>query len=325
MSTRRRCSVALIALAVAVAPLVGCGGDDGEETASKADQPDTVTVGLIPISGVAPIQLGIKKGFYKEENINVRTRFSAGGAEIVPSVVSGSVDFGYSNTSSLLLAANQRLPLRIITGGVIGAADAEGAWAQIMVAKDSSIRRPADLAGKTIAVNTLKNIAETTAKESLAKNGVDPSGIKLVEIDFPDMPAALKRGQVDAIFEVEPFVTVAKGEGARAVLPPYEETSANLPISNLFTTQRYADEKRDLVQRFVRATQRSFEYGREHPEEAREVLPSYTEIPPKVRQEMQMPTWNPDVDRPGITLLDKLNVKYGLYDKPVDIDGFILK
>jgi NitT/TauT family transport system substrate-binding protein len=318
---RGRSGGALAALVVGLLAIAGCGGDD--DGATRSEKLTTLNVGLIPIVGVGPVFLGEKKGFYRKEGLRIKPRFSVGGAEIVPSVMNGSLDIGYSNTVSLLIAAERGLPLRLLTGGVVGAPDREHAWAQIMVPKDGSIRTPADLAGKTIAVNTLKNVADTTTKESLAKHGVDPGSVKLLEVDFPDMPAALKAGRVDAIFEVEPFVTVAESQGARALLPPYVETSPSLPISNFFTTEQYIGKHRDVVERFVRATRRSLAYARDHPEEVRPLTADFTKIQPNVRQKMTLPSWNPDIDRDGIGLLDRLNIKYGLYRQPVDLDALV--
>jgi NitT/TauT family transport system substrate-binding protein len=67
-----------------------------------------------------------------------------------------------------------------------------------VVTREASIRTAADLAGKRVAVNTLKNIGDTTIRASVRKAGGDPSSIKFVELAFPDMPAALQAGRVDA-------------------------------------------------------------------------------------------------------------------------------
>ena len=65
-----------------------------------------------------------------------------------------------------------------------------------------------------MAVNTLNNIAEVVVKASLQKAGVDPASVKLAEVDFPEMGAALRKGDVDAAFVIEPFVTAERRERA---------------------------------------------------------------------------------------------------------------
>ena len=61
--------------------------------------------------------------------------------------------------------------------------------------KDGPIKSGKDLEGKTIAVNTLKNICEVTIKASLEKEGVDVDKLKFTEVPFPDMLAALENGR----------------------------------------------------------------------------------------------------------------------------------
>ncbi len=48
-----------------------------------------------------------------------------------------------------------------------------------MVKGSSSIRTPADLAGKTVAVNALKGVGEVMIKAALKKSGVNPDSVKL--------------------------------------------------------------------------------------------------------------------------------------------------
>ena len=77
-------------------------------------QPDKVKVGVIAIVDVAPIYLGKQKGFFTKRNIDLTLETAQGGAAIVPGVVSGQYQFGFSNVISLLLAA---VPQRADQGG----------------------------------------------------------------------------------------------------------------------------------------------------------------------------------------------------------------
>src|SRR5690606_41642285 len=70
----------------------------------------------------------------------------------------------------------------------------------------SSDLRPADLAGRTVAVNALNNIGGLLISGALRKLGVDTTAIKFMEIGFPDANAALESGRVDAAYQTEPFL-----------------------------------------------------------------------------------------------------------------------
>ena len=82
-----------------------------------------------------------------------------------------------------------------------------------MAAKGKGISKPEDLEGKTVAVNTLNNIAEVVVKAALEKKGVDPESLKLSEVPFPEMRPRWPRASVDAAFSIEPFVTQSVAEG----------------------------------------------------------------------------------------------------------------
>src|SRR5690606_602161 len=113
----------------------------------------------------------------------------------VPGVVSGSFDVAFGNTISTMVAVDQGLELKYLTNGLATTGGDPDVGA-VLAAADSGISAPADLAGKTVAVNNLNNIGDTTIRYVVEQDGGDPSTIEFVEIAFPDMPAALERGQV---------------------------------------------------------------------------------------------------------------------------------
>jgi ABC-type nitrate/sulfonate/bicarbonate transport system substrate-binding protein len=94
-----------IALAIAAA-LAGSGCNDGDASGAGSETthdvlghgPTKLTVGLVPVTDVAPVQLGIEKGFFEVEGLDVEIRTAKSGAEIVPQVMSGDVQVGYSST-----------------------------------------------------------------------------------------------------------------------------------------------------------------------------------------------------------------------------------
>jgi NitT/TauT family transport system substrate-binding protein len=329
LSARRasawRRSLPLLVLLLAVLALAGCGDDDDDGGGGGGAQaePTTLKVGVIPIADVAPLYLGREKGFFEEEQLTIEPQLAEGGAAITPAVVSGDFQIGFSNTISLLIAASKDLPVQIISQGVLGGKTEKEAWADLLVLKDGPIKEPSDLEGKTIAVNTLNNICEVTIKASLEKEGVDVDTFEFVEVPFPDMNAALEAGRVDGACVVEPFVSQGKAAKARGVDPFYVNTAPDLTVATYFTTRQYAEENADVVDRFVRAMNRSLEYAQAHPDEVRQALLEYTEIPPEAAEGIKLPIWRPDLNRPTIELLSRLSKKFGLIEEEPDLDELI--
>jgi NitT/TauT family transport system substrate-binding protein len=310
-----------LVLATAVALLAaGCGDSAGSTTPEGKTQ---VTVGVIPIVDVAPIYLGVQEGFFGDENLEVKLETAQGGAAIVPAVVSGQYQFGFSNTTSLLLASSQGLPLTVVAAGVASTGVEGKDFGAVVVKADSPIRTAKDLAGKRVAVNTLKNINTTTINNVVAKAGGDPSTISYVELPFPDIAAAVANGDVDAGQVVEPFLTIATGQGDRQVVSNYAGTDPDLTIGMYFTSKQYAGENAETVERFTAAMKKSMDYAAAHPDEVRAVLSTYTKIDPAVQEKLVLPTWPAAVDRDSVQLLADLATDDGLITKPVDLDALL--
>jgi NitT/TauT family transport system substrate-binding protein len=324
MRVSRRFALPLVAAAAAVAATtfaVACGDDDdGGDGGGGAE---TLRVGVIPIADVAPLYLGIEKGFFEEEELTIEPQLAEGGAAITPAVLSGDFQIGFSNTISLLIAASQDLPVEIISQGVLGGADESEAWADLLVLKDGPIKAPQDLEGKTIAVNTLSNICEVTIKTSLEKEGVAVDTLEFTEVPFPEMNATLEAGRVDGACVVEPFVSQGTAGAAVGIDPFYVRTSPDLTVATYFTSKQYAEENADVVDRFVSAINRSLEYAQGHPDEVRDILLTYTEIPPEAAEQITLPIWRTDLSEDTIELLAEQSVKYGLIEEAPDLDDLI--
>ena len=188
-----RASARLVSLLALLGLVAGCGGPGSTAGSSpQANQPTTINVGLLPINDVAPLYLGIKKGFFKQQNLTLHTQLMQGGAAVASAVMGGSLDFGFAATVNLMLAKSQGLPVKIVASGNNAAQDAAHEWSGIMVSGDSPIRSVRDLAGRTIATNALKGVNELAIDSVAMKAGVSLSSLKLVPVDFPDMPAEKK-------------------------------------------------------------------------------------------------------------------------------------
>jgi NitT/TauT family transport system substrate-binding protein len=326
MSTGLGLRVATLLVVIACGlGMAACGDDDdgGGGGNGGGGGPETLKVGVIPIADVAPLYLGIDKGFFEDEQLTIKPQLAEGGAAITPAVVSGDFQIGFSNTISLLIAASQDLPIEIIAQGVLGGTSEEEAWADLLVLKDGPIKEPKDLEGKTIAVNTLKNICEVTIKASLEQDGVAVDTLEFAEVPFPDMNAALEAGRVDAACVVEPFVSQGKAGKARGMNPFYVRTAPDLTVATYFTSTQYAEENPDVVARFVKAMNKSLEYAQSHPDEVRDILLDYTEIPPEAAEQIKLPVWRTDLNEPTIEKLAELSEKYGLIEEQPDIDELI--
>lgn len=282
-----------------------------------------VTVGLMPILDVAPIYLGIRKGFFATAGLDVRPELAQGGAVIIPSVVSGQYHFGFSNTTSLLIAAAKKIPVKVVGSGSQAQRDPQRDYGAIAVPAGSPIKSAKDLAGKKVAVNTLKNINTTTINKLVRDDGADPATVQYVELGYPDIAAAITKGDVDAGQLVEPFLTFGTGAGLVSIGSNYAAVAPQLQVAMFFTSTSYQQTNPTVVASFTEALNTALRYANEHPDEAREVVTSYTKIDAATAAKVTLPVWSDQITTDSVSLLAQLGVADKLFPTAPDIAALL--
>jgi NitT/TauT family transport system substrate-binding protein len=280
-------------------------------------------VGVIPILDVAPIYLGKEKDFFAKHGIALTLQQAEGGAAIIPAVMSGEYQFGFSNVVSLLLAKSQGLPVKVVSNGNNSTGEDGKDFAGLYVRADSSIKSAKDLEGKTVAANTLENIVDTSVRASVRKDGGDPSKVKFTALPFPDQPAALQNGQVDAVFVVEPFQQAVLANGARLIASSYVDAAPNLSVALYFASEQLQAENPDLAKRFADAMKESLSYADSHPDETRQIIGTYTKIDPATIAKVTLPKYPAEINRDSIETMAGLAKEDGLLTESVDLDALL--
>jgi NitT/TauT family transport system substrate-binding protein len=308
-----RRSIAILLSLVLAGPVACSGSDD----TGRSPAVTKLEVGVVPVIDVAPLYLGLSKGFFAAQHLEVTPRPSQAGATIVAGVVSGTQKIGFSNNTSLLIAASKGVPLRIVTAGNQAAA---GDYAVIFARADSKINTAKDLAGKSIAVNNLNNVGSLAVNAAMQASGADIRKVKFVEIPFPQMGAALAQGRVDAVWAVEPFVSAIRAAGgAKVVMRTYPLIAPHFPVASYFTSRAYARSDSDVVDRFRLAMNQSLAYAGSHPAEVRKILPSYIDLAPAVAAQVTLPEWSTEVSIPLLQKTADLARQYGYLTTEPDV------
>lgn len=309
--------------ATALFAAAACGGGSGSSSGKNSDGTKTIKIGAIAIADTAPVYLAVSKGIFKKHGLNAKITAVTGGATSISGVVGGQFDFAFANTTSVLTAAAQGLPIKVVSNGASSTGVVGKDFCAVLVKKDSAVKSAKDLEGKTVAVNQLKNIGDTTIRASVRKDGGDPSKLKFVEMPFPDMPAALSKGSVDAIWVPEPFVTIAMGSGARPVVWPFAEAAPDLTVAMYFTGTKLAQQDPELVKSFTAAIKEAFAYAEAHPEEARKELLSYTKIDAKTADKIILTKWPQDINRASVETISEDALNDGVLTKKPDLDALL--
>jgi NitT/TauT family transport system substrate-binding protein len=316
---------AVLVTGTLVATLTGCSTPTPAATdeSSAPVELTTVTVGVTPNTDVAPLFLGQEQGFFEDHGIKLDLQMAQGGAALLPAVVSGDYDFGFSNVASLMVAQTKGLPVKIVAAGAYSTGVEGKDTAAVLTMPGSGIDHAADLEGKTVAVNALKTIFDTTVGYVVDQDGGNAAGINWVEVPWPDQAAALASGQIDAAALVEPFLTIALEQGAVPVAWNWVETDPDLLIAAYFSTTTFIDANPDITAEFAAAVNESLEYAQAHEDEVRDILGTYTEVAPEVRAALTMSRFDTNINRDSVQLLADLSLKYGLVPSKVDVDALL--
>jgi NitT/TauT family transport system substrate-binding protein len=300
---RRATFLTAVAAAAAITVFGGATASASDMTGNRAMA--TVTVATLPIANALPMDLGIKKGFFTAQGIEINKRTLQSGNDVVLALANKNGDIGYLGFVPMMIARTQGIALTTVAASEVEGTSEADNWQNILVKGSSSIRTPADLAGKTIAVNALKGVGEVMIKAALKKRGVNPDSVRLTALPFPSMRSALNNGQVDAIWTPEPFLSQVLSDGGRIVMAPGPVLGKFWPIGGYAALNDWARQNAGLAEKFRKAINQSLTYAQAHPEEIRDLLPAAT-------RNVRLPIWSPLVDREKLTQLAKYTKEFGV-------------
>lgn len=295
--------------AATVAALGGCGaagGGDGGTGGARGLEKATVTVAGLPLVDVAGVHIAQQRGLFAKEGLKVRVRTVQQSIQALPALAKGQVDvIAGSNYVTLLQAQEQgTLAPRVLADGATLSPEVVG----LLVRRGSPIRTAEDLKGEKVAVNIVDNIQKIALDTQVAGDGKPrKSGIRYRQVPFPQMGAALQRGQVDAAHVAEPYLTQVKRKmHARQVLDGASGSIENLAISGYVTTRQFTERYPKTAAAFRRAMQKAQQIADGDRGSVEKVLPDYARIDAQTAVAIGLPHYPADGPEAGAKRLAHL-------------------
>jgi NitT/TauT family transport system substrate-binding protein len=232
----------------------------GEQPASTAAAPpaarplDQVRMADARVLASAGIYVALEKGYLREQGIDLQLEAVAGTADIVPFLATGDLDLALGAIGvGLFNAFDRGADMRIIAPA--GIMPLEDSVLPLVVRKDlvdsGQVRTPADLRGRRVAVNVRGASVEYVLSKILDRVGMTIHDVDIVSVPFPDMPAALVNGSIDAAIPAEPFATrsVDLGAGVKLV----REVIPGQMTTTILASGKLLRERPDVARRLVLA------------------------------------------------------------------------
>jgi NitT/TauT family transport system substrate-binding protein len=286
---------------------------------SIADAADLTSLKMagVPEDSATTVLYAIQSGLFKPYGLDVGMEPQHNGPSVMSGVVGNSYQFGKSSTPPLIAAFGKGLPFTIIMPA--GVYDSRGPIAALLVRSDSTVKKAADLNGKTIAVGALNDIHSLAVLAWMDKNGGDISSIKFVEIPIGEIPVALETGRVAAGSVNEPVLSAAlNDEKVRSVAHHFDGIAPRFMYTAWFTTKTYAAANPGVVKNMSLALKKAAAYVNTHHAETADLIAKFTSLEPaqvaKMTRVEQGTTLDPKLVQPVIDAM----LKYKTLAQPID-------
>ena len=190
---------------------------------------------------------------------------------------------------------------------------------ELAVLKDSTIKSPADLAGSTVGVNSLGDSQTLGVWQWLANNRLDPASVKIVEIPFSAIGAALKRKEIAAGCLVEPFMAATKDD-LRAVPGVYATLGHHWALGAWYAHADFIAKNPALVKTMVGALYATAKRVNASPTVVEPLLVTYTKLPLETIRAIVKPVLAERTERSSVEPQIVASAKYKVISRAVSYD-----
>lgn len=210
------------------------------------------------------------KGWFEErlgENVEILWFVYNAGPSAMEALFAGSLDMTYVGPSPALNAfvRSGGAEIRIVSGAARGGS-------ALVVKKGSSIQGPQDFRGLRVGTPQLGNTQDVACRDWLQKGGLRVTltggDVHVIPTANPDQKSLFERGDLDAVWTVEPWVSRLELESEGKVLVDDRESVTTILVSSA----KFLRERRDLAGKFVKAHEELTRWIQENPEEARKTV-----------------------------------------------------
>jgi NitT/TauT family transport system substrate-binding protein len=236
----------------------------------------TIGVGGKSLLYYLPLTIAEKKGFFKEQGLDVEIQDFAGGSKSLQALIGGSVD--------VVAGAYEHTIRMQAKGQDIRSTIELGRFPAIVVAVKKGVKydTPADFKGMKIGVTAPGSSTNMMMNFVLAKAGLTPQDVSFIGVgSAASAVAAVRNGQLDAISHLEPVITMLEQSGDIRVLydTRTEAGTRDLfggsnPAAVIYAKKSFIDANPNTMQAVVNAEYKALQWMKAaSPDEIASVVP----------------------------------------------------
>ena len=243
-------------------------------TAEAAPAPKTIRLDWAyynPLSLVIKKQ-GLLEEEFKKDGAAIEWVQSLGSNKALEFLRGSAVDFGSTAGLAALIGRANGNPIKGVY--IYGYPE----WTSLVTSPGSSIKGPADLKGKKVAV-TRGTDPHVFLLRSLASVGLTEKDIELVPLQHPDGKTALERGSVDAWSGLDPYIAQLEVEKGFPLFFRKKEWNST---GFLNVREAFLKEHPETVSRVLKVYEKARKWTLANPEKARDILKEAAGLAPAV-------------------------------------------
>ena len=218
------------------------------------------------------------KGWFEERlgpDVEVQWFVYNAGPSAMEAIFARALDITYVGPNPAINAHLKSLgeEIRIVAGGCSGGA-------ALVVQSDGRIKTDADFKGKKIATPQLGNTQDVAARAWLQSKGLQITmtggDASVIPTANPDQLALFEKGDLDAVWTVEPWVTrlvlEVKGQVYLDESSLWKQTGGKYVTTHLVSSVKFLKDRPDLLKKWIAAHVELTQWINDHPDEAKRIL-----------------------------------------------------
>ena len=219
----------------------------------------------------AGLAIAKEKGYFADVGLDITINQGKGSGSTSQIVASKAAQFGFADGFVVGNSVSKGMKLKMV-GGIFRRNPCAA-----MVLEDSDIKTPRDIEGKTVGIAT--GTAQFQQWPAFMKGaGLDPSKVRLINVDGAGAGPALISGQIDVVGGfAQGYIPAIEIRGKKKVRAFWYADEGVIAMSNGIIVHKDLLSETELIRGVVRASLKGFLYGRANPEELTQIVKKYSE------------------------------------------------
>lgn len=205
----------------------------------------------------APQYIADKKGFFKEEGLEVEFILTPGADKVTAAVLSKDVDIGFCGSeASIYVYKNNKKDY------IVNFASLTNKDGSFIVSREKIDNFSLEnLKGKYIIGGRKGGMPEMTLEYTLKQNGISLDEVTIdTSVEFANMASAFMSGTGDFVTLFEPSATKLENEGKGYVVASLGEYGGNTPYTSYNALKSYIKNNKDTIKKFTKAINKGLKY-----------------------------------------------------------------